>query len=88
MEAVEAVSRTRSYRRHQRERVIEARAADVKGMHGFNRDKQRGRWAKQHPLDCGHTQCWMCHSDKNPDREPTAQERAADEELKEAQENQ
>ena len=37
-------------------------------------DDQIGRFRKKDAYDCGHTQCFMCHGDKFPKREPTEQE--------------
>ena len=41
-------------------------------------DEQIGRFRKKDAYDCGHTQCFMCHGDKFPVREPTAQEQVSD----------
>jgi hypothetical protein len=37
---------------------------------------------KKHPLACGCTQCFMCHSDKYPKRELTKREMIANEDVK------
>jgi hypothetical protein len=46
-------------------------------------DTQIGRFRKKDAFDCGHTRCWICHSDKLPKRLLTKQEMAADLELNE-----
>lgn len=46
-------------------------------------DIQIGRFRKKDAWDCGHTQCFMCHSDKFPKRLPTYQEWCADLKLQE-----
>jgi hypothetical protein len=37
-------------------------------------DQQKGRFRKKKHLDCGVTQCFLCHSDKYPKRKKTRQE--------------
>ena len=37
-------------------------------------DKQIGRFRKTDAHDCGHSHCFMCHSDKFPVREKTRKE--------------
>jgi hypothetical protein len=46
-------------------------------------DHQKGRFRKKDAWDCGHTQCYMCHSDKYPKRYQTYQEWCADLKMKE-----
>lgn len=38
------------------------------------RQRPLGRYRKRHGLDCGKTQCGVCHGDKYPRRELTIQE--------------
>lgn len=45
---------------------------------GSNRPISR----KKHPLACGCTHCFVCHSDKYPKRQLTKQEMFANEDLK------
>lgn len=37
-------------------------------------DQQKGRFRKKDAWDCGHTRCYICHSDKYPVRDKTRQE--------------
>lgn len=42
------------------------------------RDLPLGYWRKRHPLDCGHTKCFVCHSEKYyPDKNRANNERDA-----------
>ena len=46
-------------------------------------DVQKGRFRKSDAWDCGHTRCYLCHSDKYPKRNKSYQEICADLKLKE-----
>jgi hypothetical protein len=46
-------------------------------------DQQKGRFRKKDAWDCGHTQCYLCHSDKFPKRETTLQEDRSELKLRE-----
>lgn len=46
-------------------------------------DDQIGRFRKKDAYDCGHTECFGCHSDKYPKRTPTEQEQMSELSFKE-----
>ena len=46
-------------------------------------DEQMGRFRKMDAYDCGHTQCYGCHSDKFPKRYRTYQELVSELAMKE-----
>lgn len=46
-------------------------------------DEQIGRFRKKDAYDCGNPRCFICHSDKFPEREITRQETISDISFKE-----
>ena len=76
------MKRTRSFRRHQNERVVKNRKNYIPKVGSDVSGKLVGRCRKNHPCDCGHTKCYCCHCDKLDDI-PTKQQIDADLKLKE-----
>lgn len=68
------MTRTRAWRRAQRERVCRNRQNLIRDLPVWAmREHSPGEWADRHPLDCGGTRCGTCHPHKWP-RVPTLQE--------------
>ena len=65
-------------------KIVRKRIILLQKMYGNKEVPVRkiGRCRKTHPYDCGHPQCYCCHSDKL-DKIPTKQQRASDLYLKE-----
>lgn len=68
---------------HQEEALMKGRQTfDYRWpLHG--RAWPKGRYRKRKPLDCGKTQCLLCHSDKFPKRSASLAEIKADIDFKE-----
>lgn len=57
------MERTRAWRRHRREVVIATRVRFVK-RYGMDLWRVPGYFDDRKPLDCGKTQCGLCHPSK------------------------
>jgi len=63
------MKRSRSYRIHQKERVIKNRVRQVKTVQPSSRTglacvRYKQQLAIRHPYDCGQTNCPLCRRDK------------------------
>lgn len=59
------MKRDRAFRIEQRERVIKNRIKLKKDTDLVHKHEDHpGRWAKQHPYDCGNPECLVCHCEK------------------------
>lgn len=69
--------RTRAWRRAQRSRVIESRMRNVRDILARGSHVEPGRLSKWNGVCCRCPGCWVCG--KGEKRQPTRQERHADE---------
>jgi hypothetical protein len=76
----------RAERRHRNQKIARKRLPYLKQIYKHKLldipASKIGRCVNHHPYDCGHTQCYACHSDKIDDI-PTMQKRRSDLDWKE-----